>query len=118
MYYSDAFYLNGSFYAKMSSNYEIYLSINSLILSLLLNQVKFLTKEFYMVYNAIISILLFAFYYTHMIYYDEIINIFVGMYHILYAWTSIFCLIFNFTDIGEKGIMYVISVILVIILYL
>ena len=118
MYYSDAFYLNGSFYAKMSSNYEIYLSINSLILSLLLNQVKFLTKEFYMVYNVIISILLFAFYYTHMIYYDEIINIFVGMYHILYAWTSIFCLIFNFTDIGEKGIMYVISVILVIILYL
>ena len=118
MYYSDAFYLNGSFYCKMSSNYEIYLSLNSLILSFLLNQVKFLTKELFMVYNVIISILLFIFYYTHMIYYDEIINIVVGMYHILYAWTSIFCFIFNFTDIGEKGIMYVISVILVIILYL
>ena len=118
MYYSDAFYLNGSFYCKMSSNYEIYLSINSLLLSLFLNQVKFVSKEFFLVYNVVISILLFIFYYKHMIYYDEIINIIVGMYHMLYAWTSIFCLIFNFTDIGEKGIMYVISVILVIILYI
>ena len=47
-----------------------------------------------------------------MVYYDEIINTLVGMYHIIYAWTSIFCFIFNFVDLGEKGIMYVISIIL------
>ena len=118
IYYSDAFYLSGSFYAKMSSNYEFYLCINSIISSLLLNQAEFLSKELFLVYNLIISVLLFIFYYTHMIYYEETINIFVGLYHILYAWTSLFCLIFNFTDLGEKGIMYVISIILVIILYL
>ena len=118
IYYSDAFYLNGSFYAKMSSQYEVYLGFNSVLLSLFLNQTKFLSKELFLVYNTIVSILLFLFYYTHMLYYDEIVNIFVGLYHILYAWTSIFCLIFNFTDLGEKGIMYVISVILVIILYI
>ena len=118
IYYSDAFYLNGSFYAKMSSNYEMYLSINSIINSLLLNQVEFITKELFLIYNLIVSVLLFIFYYRHMIYYEETINIVVGLYHILYAWTSLFCLIFSFTDIGEIGIMYVISVILVIILYI
>ena len=102
----------------MSSQYEVYLGFNSVLLSLFLNQTKFLSKELFLVYNTIVSILLFLFYYTHMLYYDEIVNIFVGLYHILYAWTSIFCLIFNFTDLGEKGIMYVISVILVIILYI
>ena len=104
IFYSDAFYLNGSFYAKMSSQYEMYLSINSVVLSLLLNQVKFLTKELFLVYNVIVSVLLFIFYYSHMLYYEDSINFIVGMYHILYAWTSIFCMIFNFTDIGEKGI--------------
>ena len=118
IFYSDAFYLNGNFYAKMSTDYEFYLSINSIIVSLLLNQVEFLSKEVFLVYNLIISVLLFIFYYTHMIYYEETINIVVGLYHMLYAWTSLFCLIFNFTDLGEKGIMYVISIILVIILYI
>ena len=118
IYYSDAFYLNGNFYAKMSTDYEFYLSINSIIVSLLLNQIEFLSKEFFLVYNLVVSFLLFIFYYTHVIYYDETINIIVGLYHILYAWTSLFCLIFNFTDLGEKGIMYVISIILVIILYI
>ena len=118
IFYSDAFYLNGNFYAKMSTDYEFYLSINSIIISLLLNQVEFLSKEFFLIYNFVISILLFIYYYTHVIYYEETINVVVGLYHILYAWTSLFCLIFNFTDIGEKGIMYVISVILVIILYI
>ena len=117
-YNCDAFYLNGSYYAKINSNYEIYLSLNSILFSILLNQVKFITKEFFLIYNVIISILLFIFYYTHMVYYDEIINTIVGMYHIIYAWTSIFCFIFNFVDLGEKGIMYVISIILVIFLYI
>ena len=118
IFYSDTFYLNGSYYAKMSSQYEMYLSLNSVILSLLLNQVKYLTKELFLVYNVIVSVLLFIFYYTHMLFYEDSINFFVGLYHILYAWTSIFCIIFNFTDIGEKGIMYVISAFLVIKLYI
>ena len=78
IYYSDAFYLNGSFYAKMSSQYEVYLGFNSVLLSLFLNQTKFLSKELFLLYNTIVSILLFLFYYTHMLYYDEIVNIFVG----------------------------------------
>ena len=36
----------------------------------------------------------------------------------IYAWTSIFSLIFNFIHLGEKGIIYIISVILIIYLYI
>ena len=118
IYYSDPFYLNNSFFSKMSCNYDLYMGLNSLIQSLLLNQSKFLSKEFFLIYNTIISILLFIFYYNHLLFYDKYTNLLVGIYHSLYAWTSIFSLIFNFLDFGEKGIIYIISSILVIYLYL
>ena len=89
-FFSDAFYLNGSYYAKMSSEYESYLAINSLIMSLLLNQVKFLSKEFFLVYNLIMSLLLFIYYCGHIIFYEDTINIVVGIFHLLYFWTSFF----------------------------
>ena len=118
IYYSDAFYLNNSFYAKMSCNYDFFMGLNSLIISFLLSQSKYIIKEVFFIYNTIISILLFIFYYQHFLFYDKIINTLVGIYHILYAWTSIFSFIFNFLNFGEKGIIYIITSLLVIYLYL
>ena len=118
IYYSDSFYLNNSFYAKMSCNYDLFMGLNSLIHSFFLNQSKYLSKEIFLVYNTITSILLFIFYYTHLLYYDNITNTLVGICHMLYAWTSIFSLIMNFMDFQEKGIMYIISSILVVYLYI
>ena len=40
-------------------------------------------------------------------------NNLVGIFHVLYAWTSIFCLIFAYINIQEKGIIYVISSIII-----
>ena len=117
-YYSDCFYLNNSFFAKMSCNYDFYMGINSLIHSFLLNQSKYLSKEIFLIYNLIISIFLFIFYVNHLLFYDYITNTVIGCYHIVYAWTSIFCFIFNFVNFQEKGIIYIISTILVIYLYL
>ena len=117
IYYSDCFYLNNSFYAKMSCNYDFFMGLNSVILSLILNQNKYITKEIFLIYNVIISILLFLFYYNHFLFYDTLVNKIVGTYHMIYAWTSIFCFIFNFIKIGEKGIIYLITCILVIYLY-
>ena len=118
IYYSDAFYLNNSFYAKMSCNYDFFMGLNSLIISFLLTQSKYITKEVFLIYNTIISILLFIFYYQHFLFYDKVTNTLIGIYHILYAWTSIFSFIFNFLNFGEKGIIYIITIILVIYLYL
>jgi len=118
IYYSDCFYLNNSYYAKMSCSYDFYIGLNSVIHSFLLNQSKYLSKEIFIIYNVIISIILLIFYTNHLLYYDDITNLLVGIYHMIYAWTSVFSLIFNFIHFGEKGIIYIISTILVIYLYI
>ena len=33
------------------------------------------------------------------LFYEDSINFIVGLYHILYAWTSIFCIIFQFLSL-------------------
>ena len=45
IYYNDSFYLSSSYLTKMSCNYDTYWGFNCPIISLLLVQVKFLTKE-------------------------------------------------------------------------
>ena len=102
----------------MSCNYDFIMGINSVITSFLLTQSKYLTKEAFLIYNTIISILLFIFYYQHFLYYDKITNTLIGIYQILYTWTSIFSFVFSFLNFGEKGIIYIITIILVIYLHL
>jgi hypothetical protein len=89
IYYNDSFYLSNSFYSKMSCNYDVYWGLNCFFISCLSTQVKFLTKEIFLIYNIFVSIILFIFYINHYLYYDNYINTFTGIFHILYAWTSI-----------------------------
>ena len=117
IYYNDSFYLSNSYYARISSNYNIYWGINCLFISCLSTQVIFVTKEVFLFYNFFISILLFIFYIKHYLHYDKYINILAGSFHILYAWTSIFGLIFNYIDINEKGIVYIFTIIIVCFFY-
>ena len=117
IYYNDSFYLSNSYYAKMSCNYEIYLALNCFVISCLSTQVKYLTKEIFLIYNVILSILLFCYYIKHYLYYDKYINTFAGIFHTLYAWTSIFSLIFGYLNLKEKGIIYIITSFLVFFLY-
>jgi len=117
IYYNDSFYLSSSYLAKMSCNYDTYWGFNCAIISLLLVQVKFLTKELFLIYNLVISILLFIYYIKHYLFYDKYINIYTGIFHILYAWTSIYCLIFAYIDFKEKGIIYILTSIIVSFFY-
>ena len=118
IYYNDSFYLSNSFYAKMTCNYDIFWGFNCLVVSLLSSQAKFISKEIFLLYNLIISIIFFTYYLKHYLYYDKYINIFTGIFHILYIWTSIFCLIFAFLKVKEKGIIYIITSIFVGFFYL
>ena len=117
IYYNDSFYLSNSHYAKMSCNYDIFWGFNCMIISFLMIQVKFFPKEVFLLYNLIISILLFFYYINHYLYYDKYINIFTGIFHILYLWTSIFSSFFSFFDFKEKSIIYVITSIIVCAFY-
>ena len=117
IYYNDSFYFSNSYYAKISSNYDIYWGINCLLISCLSNQIKYTTKELFLIYNFLVSILLFVFYIKHYLYYNKYINLLTGSFHILYVWTSIFCFIFNNSDFTEKGIVYIFTSIIVCFLY-
>ena len=117
IYYNDTFYLSNSYYSKMSCNYDFFWAFNCLFISCLSMQVKYLTKEIFLLYNLIMSISSFIYYLNHYLYYDKNINIFTGIFHFLYVWTSIFCLIFGFIDLKEKGIIYIITSIIVCYFY-
>ena len=117
IYYSDSFYLSNSYLAKMSCGYDTYWGFNCAIISLLLVQAKFLSKEVFLIYNLVVSIIFFYYYINHYLYYDTYINVFSGIFHILYAWTSIYSIIFTYLDIKEKGIVYLLTSIIVCFFY-
>ena len=113
-FYCESFYLSNSFYSRISCNYEIYITLNSIFFSVLLIQIKYLSKEIFLIFNLISSGLLFKFYLTHYIFYDKITNNIIGLFLILYFWTSIFCIIFQYLNFNEKGILYMASSLLII----
>ena len=102
----------------MTCNYDVFWGFNCLIISLLSAQVKNFTKEFFLLYNIIISIILFLYYIKHYLYYDKYINIITGTFHLLYVWTSIFCFIFAYLHFKEKGIIYILTSIIICFFYL
>ena len=118
IFYSDSFFLTGSFLAKISCNYDIYWGINCLIISFLSTQAKFLTKEFFLIYNLIMSFILLIYFINHYLYYDKYINLITGIFHLLYFWTSIYCFVFAYIDFKEKGIVYIILTIIVCFFYM
>ena len=116
-FYCEGIYLSTSFYSRINCNYEIFLCLNSICYSFLLIQIKFTSKEIFLIYNLIISTLLFKFYLTHYLFYDKITNNLVGVFHILYLWTSFFTFLFKYIKCKEIGIIYLISSILIIFIF-
>ena len=118
IFYCDSFYLSNSYYSKINCNYDFYWSLNNLINSVLLNQAKYLTREIFLVYNLFISIIFFVYYTKHYLYYDKITNLFAGLFHTVYAWSSIFFIIFAYLNFKEKAIIYLLTCIIVCFFYL
>ena len=117
IFYCDSFYLSNSYYAKINCNFDFYWSLNNLFNSALLIQVKYLTKEIFLIYHLFISIIFFVYYIKHYLYYDKITNLFAGFFHAIYAWSSIFFLIFAYVDFKEKAIIYILTCIIVCCFY-
>ena len=117
IFYCDSFYLSNSYYAKINCNYDLYWSLNNLFNSCLLIQAKYLTREIFLIYHVCISLILFGYYIRHYLYYDKMTNLFAGLFHAIYAWSSIFFLIFAYVDFKEKAIIYVLTSIIVCFFY-
>jgi PAS domain S-box-containing protein len=117
VFYADSYFLSNSFFARMSYNYEIYLTLNNIIISIILSQARYIGKEVFLIYTFVISFVMLKVYFNKYIFYDPITNFIVGIFHILYAWTGLFFLLFNYLEFNEKGIIYIIGCIIIILLY-
>lgn len=117
IFYNDSQFLSNSFYSRMNCGYEFYIALNNIIYSILLSQSKYLGKEIFLIYNVILSLILVKFFFSKYLYYDEITNSIVGLFHISYVWTSVFFLMFAYIKINEKGILYIIGLIIIGFLY-
>ena len=116
-FYCDSIYISISFYSRINSNYELFLCLNSICYSFLLIQINFFSKELFLIYNITTSTLLFKFYLNNYIYYDKITNNLVGLFHILYLWTSYFTFLFLYLNFKEIGMIYLISSIMIMLSY-
>ena len=56
-------------------------------------------NSIFLLYNIASSIFLFSFYVNHCIFYSYSTNIFCGIFHILYLWTSLFFMFFSFFEV-------------------
>ena len=116
IYNNDAFYLFNSYFSKMSSNYELYWGLNCFAMSLFV-QITSFPKEIFLFYNLIVSIILLIYYIKSYLYYHKYINIFTGIFHLVYLWTSIFGIFFCYLNLKEKGIIYLFTTISITIFY-
>ena len=117
-YYNDTIFLSSSYYAKVSSNYDFYLTIHTILYSFIKLQAHNLTIEFFCLYNIGISVFFSIYYSIHYIYYEKGSNLLCGFYHLWYIYTSIFCFLFYFISIKSKGLVYIISSLFIIGIYL
>ena len=119
IFYSDIFIFSSSYFAKISCHYDLYMDISALVNSILMIQVYSLKKELFLVFNFIYSIVILIYYFKYYyIYYKSDMNTLVGIFHSLYAWTSIFSLIFSYINVDEKGIIYFLSSIAIVISFI
>ena len=108
-FYNDSFYLSMNYYAQTCTYYNIYLVLNCILLSLMFSIINHLTIEVFLFTNLIISISFLIYFIKKIIYYERITNLICGIFHIIYIWTTLFCLIFKYVDVSEKGLVWLIT---------
>lgn len=117
LFYNDSYFLSGSYYSRMNCSYEIYMTLHCIVYSILLTQAKYLGKEIFLIYNFIVSLIFLGFFFGKFLFYDQSINILVGVFTILFAWTSLYFLIIAFVNMDEKAVVYIAGCIIITLLF-
>ena len=118
LYYNESFLLSNSPMSRVTTNYELYLNINAVIFSIILNFSYSMGSIVFLLYNTIMSFVLLNYFLSSRPFYDSTISYLIGFFHMLYAWTSIFSLLFYFIRVYQVSIVYIsISLILMWMYY-
>ena len=107
LYYNESFLLSNSPTSRITTNYELYFNINAVIFSIILNFSYSIGSIVFLLYNTIMSFVLLNYYISSRPFYDSTISYLIGFFHMLYAWTSIFSLIFYFIKVYQVSIIYI-----------
>ena len=106
LYYNESFMLSNNPMSRISTKYELYNTINMIFFSILLTYTYNLGPLIFILYNLVLSLVLLRFYLELHPYYDPITNMLIGFFHSLYAWVSIFSVLFYFIDVAEVSIVF------------
>ena len=106
LYYNESFMLSNNPMSRISTKYELYNTINMIFFSILLTYTYNLGPLIFILYNLVLSLVLLRFYLELHPYYDPITNMLIGFFHSLYAWVSIFSVLFYFIDVSEVSIVF------------
>ena len=118
LYYEENFFISDSKFNTITSKIYIYQHLSAIISSIALSLIHLLTHEFFYITNLIISCFLFNYYIKRLIYYNLKTNIIFGLSHFLYFHSSIFFSIFYFIDISYKGLIYILTSLIMSILFI
>ncbi len=111
-FYIESFYLSTSPMAGMSCNiYNLQFFI-ILINSIMLSLINEFHHGIFFLTNIGLSSFLFYTYFTKMVYYHNFLNNFMGFCYFTYLWESIYFFIFYFINLSEKGLIFVLSLLL------
>ena len=103
--------------SRVNTNYELYLNINSFIFSIILNFTYNIGNIIFILYNTIMSLVLLNYYISTRPFYDYTISYLIGFFHALYAWTSLFTLLFYFIPVYQVSIVYITILLILLWMY-
>jgi len=104
----NSFYLSRSYFSKVASQYDMIMVFHSIFYSLLLNEHGF-SKYFFLIYNLVMSIFIYEYYFYLHLYFEKSVFLLVGIYHSLYVWVSFLFLLFYIFPINNLGLIFLVS---------
>ena len=117
LFYEENFLISDSKFNTITSKLYIFQHIISIISSIELSFINQITNEFFYISNIIMSIFLFYYYIKRLVYYNFRTNIIYGCTYFLNVYTSFYFFTFYLLDVSNEGLIYIISSILIIILF-
>ena len=115
---TNIFFLIDNYYTQIGTNYWIYMILVGFCNNILVRFSTKITMESVYIIISIINLSLFFYYKNKVIFYNLTTQIICGIFHILYGYTTLFFFIFYYIDVREKGLIYIISSIIVAIIFL
>ena len=118
LYYEENFFISDSKFNTITSKIYIFQHLSAIISSISLSLINVFSHEFFYIINIIISSFLFYYYIKRLIYYNLQTNFIFGLSHVLFFYCSIYFTIFYFVDFSYKGLIFIITSLLIGILFI